>query len=91
MPLVYNVTIQVSPPNWNDAPYRKELQTTMYTVNSIPNICLLGHSGSGKSALAESDVIYPSAEVQAMGSSYTFLPEEISRYIENLFMQVRNS
>ena len=41
--------------------------------------------------LAESDVVYPSAEVQANGSSYSFLPEEISRYVENLFMQVRNS
>ena len=26
----------------------------MYTVNAIRNVCLLGHSGSGKSALAES-------------------------------------
>ena len=26
----------------------------MYTVNSIRNVVLLGHSGSGKSALAES-------------------------------------
>ena len=42
-------------------------------------------------ALAESDVVYPSAEVQAKGTSYTFLPEEISRYMENLFMKVRNS
>ena len=33
---------------------RKEYLTTMYTVNSIRNICLLGHSGSGKTALAES-------------------------------------
>ena len=26
----------------------------MYTANAIRNICLLGHSGSGKTALAES-------------------------------------
>ena len=25
----------------------------MYTANAIRNVCLLGHSGSGKSALAE--------------------------------------
>ena len=41
--------------------------------------------------LAESDVVYPSQEVRAAGSSYSFLPEEISRYVENLFMEVRNS
>ena len=41
--------------------------------------------------LAESEVVYPSAEVQANGSSYSHLPGEISRYVENLFMQVRNS
>ena len=41
--------------------------------------------------LAESEVVYPSPEVQANGSSYAFLPEDISRYVESLFMQVRNS
>ena len=41
-------------------------------------------------SLANSDVVYPSQEVQANGSSYSFLPEEISRYVESLFMQVRN-
>ena len=40
--------------------------------------------------LAESDVVYPSKEVQANGSSYAYLPEEISRYVESLFMEVRN-
>ena len=39
--------------------------------------------------LAESDVIYPPEEVLANGSSYAFLPEEITRFVENLFMQVR--
>ena len=41
--------------------------------------------------LAESEVVYPSEEIQQNGSSYSFLPEEISRYVENLFMKVRNS
>ena len=41
--------------------------------------------------LAESPVVYPSEEVQANGSSYAYLPEEISRFIEKLFMEVRNS
>ena len=41
--------------------------------------------------LADSDVVYPSEEVQRNGSSYSFLPEEISRYVESLFMKVRNS
>ena len=38
-----------------------------------------------------SPVSYPSDEILANGSSYAFLPEEISRYVEALFMQVRNS
>ncbi len=41
--------------------------------------------------LAESDVVYPSETILANGSSYAFLPEDISRYMENLFMEVRNS
>ena len=41
--------------------------------------------------LAGSDVVYPSAEVLAKGTSFMFLPEDISRYVESLFMQVRNS
>ena len=36
-------------------------------------------------------VSYPADEVLANGSSYTFLPEDISRYVESLFMEVRNS
>ena len=40
--------------------------------------------------LAESDVVYPSQEILSRGSSYSFLPEEISRYVEGLFMEVRN-
>ena len=35
-------------------------------------------------------VAYPSDEVLANGVSYTYLPEDISRYVEGLFMQVRN-
>ncbi len=39
--------------------------------------------------LAESDVIYPPAEVLERGRSYGFLPEDITRYVEKLFLQVR--
>ncbi len=39
--------------------------------------------------LAESDIIYPSQEILQRGQSYGFLPEEITRYVENLFLQVR--
>ena len=35
-------------------------------------------------------VSYPSDEVLANGSSYAYLPEDISRYVEGLFMEVRN-
>ena len=38
----------------------------------------------------ESPVSYPSDEILANGSSFAYLPEDISRYIEGLFMEVRN-
>jgi spermidine/putrescine transport system substrate-binding protein len=41
--------------------------------------------------LAESEVVYPPDEILTNGTSYSFLPEEISRYVEGLFMKVRNS
>ena len=40
--------------------------------------------------LAESEVVYPAQEVLDKGTSYLFLPEDISRYVESLFMEVRN-
>ena len=36
-------------------------------------------------------VSYPPEEVLSNGSSYAHLPEEITRYVEGLFMDVRNS
>ena len=41
--------------------------------------------------MAENPVIYPPQESLAKGTSFAYLPEEISRYVESLFMQVRNS
>ena len=41
--------------------------------------------------LATSSVVYPDQKVLENGTSFAFLPEDISRYMENLFMQVRNS
>ena len=35
-------------------------------------------------------VTYPDSTVLANGSSYAYLPEEISRFVEGLFMEVRN-
>ena len=58
----------------------------MYTVNSIRNICLLGHSGSGKSALAES-LLYMTGAIDRMGKNADgntvcdYDPEEIRRHI----------
>ena len=40
----------------------------MYTANAIRNICLLGHSGSGKSALAES-LLYMTGAIDRMGKN----------------------
>jgi len=39
--------------------------------------------------LAESEIIYPPAEILDRGRSYAFLPEDITRFVENLFLQVR--
>jgi len=58
----------------------------MYTANSIRNICLLGHSGSGKSALAES-LLYMTGAIDRMGKNADgntvcdYDPEEIRRNI----------
>ena len=58
----------------------------MYTANSIRNICLLGHSGSGKTALAES-LLYMTGAIDRMGKNADgntvcdFDPEEIRRHI----------
>ena len=40
--------------------------------------------------LAESDVIYPDEQILSQGSSYSYLPEDITRLVEKLFMEVRN-
>ena len=40
----------------------------MYTANAIRNVCLLGHSGSGKSALAES-LLYMTGAIVRMGKN----------------------
>ena len=87
---VYNVFIAVP---WHRTqrekglnPSRKEFLTTMYTVNSIRNICLLGHSGSGKSALAES-LLYMTGAILRMGKNADgntvsdYDPEETRRNI----------
>ncbi len=58
----------------------------MHTANSIRNICLLGHSGSGKTALAES-LLYMTGAIDRMGKNADgntvcdFDPEEIRRNI----------
>ena len=58
----------------------------MYTVNSIRNICLLGHSGSGKTALAES-LLYMTGAIDRIGKNADgntvcdYDPEEIRRHI----------
>jgi len=39
--------------------------------------------------LAESEVIYPPEETLERGTSYGFLPQETTRYVENLFLGIR--
>ncbi len=58
----------------------------MYTANAIRNICLLGHSGSGKTALAES-LLYMTGAIDRIGKNADgntvcdYDPEEIRRHI----------
>ena len=53
----------------------------MYTANSIRNVCLLGHSGSGKTALAES-LLYMTGAIDRLGGNVCdYDPEEIRRGI----------
>ena len=67
-------------------PSRKEIEHTMYTANAIRNICLLGHSGSGKTALAES-LLYMTGAIDRIGKNADgntvcdYDPEEIRRNI----------
>ena len=49
----------------------------MYTVNSIRNICLLGHSGSGKTALAES-LLYMTGAIDRIGKNADETPSAIT-------------
>ena len=58
----------------------------MYTANAIRNVCLLGHSGSGKTALAES-LLFMTGAIDRMGKNADgntvcdYDPEEIRRNI----------
>ena len=58
----------------------------MYKANAIRNVCLLGHSGSGKTALAES-LLYMTGAIDRMGKNADgntvcdYDPEEIRRNI----------
>ena len=64
---------------------------------SSANMEFLGYSVPSTAAkelmdpeVANSDVAYPDADTLATGTSFNFLPEETSRYMESLFMEVRN-
>ena len=64
---------------------------------SSANMAFLGYSVPSTAAkelmdpeVANSDVAYPEADTLATGTSFNYLPEETSRYMESLFMEVRN-
>ena len=64
---------------------------------SAANMDFLGYSTPSTAAkelmdpeIAGSEVAYPSADTLRAASSFDFLPEETSRYMESLFMEVRN-
>ncbi len=51
---------------------------------------IMGATEHMDESLAESPVIYPEESVLSNGSSYSYLPEETTRLVEELFMKVRN-
>ena len=64
---------------------------------SSANMAFLGYSVPSIAAkelmdpeVAGSKVAYPDADTLTTGTSFNFLPEETSRYMESLFMEVRN-
>lgn len=64
---------------------------------SAGNLDYLGYSVPASASkeyldpeLAASEVAYPSAETLKNATSFDFLPEETSRFMESLFMQVRS-
>lgn len=64
---------------------------------SSANMAFLGYSVPSTAAkelmdpeIANSIVAYPDADTLATGTSFNYLPEETSRYMESLFMEVRN-
>lgn len=64
---------------------------------SSANMAFLGYSVPSTAAkelmdpeVAGSEVAYPDADTLATGTSFNYLPEETSRYMESLFMKVRN-
>lgn len=64
---------------------------------SSANMEFLGYSVPSTAAkelmdpeIANSDEAYPDADTLTTGTSFNFLPEETSRYMESLFMEVRN-
>ena len=64
---------------------------------SSANMAFLGYSVPSTAAkelmdpeVADSEVAYPDADTLTTGTSFNFLPEETSRYMESLFMEVRN-
>lgn len=64
---------------------------------SSANMEFLGYSVPSTAAkelmdpeVAGSEVAYPNADTLTTGTSFNFLPEETSRYMESLFMEVRN-
>ena len=81
----------------------KEAAETFINFLCDPEICggnldFLGYSAPEAAAkdymdpeMAESPIAYPSEETLAAGTSFSYLPEETSRLMEKLFMEVRNN
>ena len=80
----------------------KEAAETFINFLCDPEICgqnldFLGYSATEAAAkeymdpeMASSEIAYPSKETLAAGTTFSYLPEDTSRLMEKLFMEVRN-
>ena len=81
-----NPNVGIYANEWKGILPERRLNITMITANAIRNVCLLGHSGSGKTALAES-LLYMTGAIDRIGKNADgntvcdYDPEEIRRNI----------
>ena len=67
----------------------------LLSITSLPSPYGIGTMGAAAKEFIDPEMVndpvtYPDDSILVNGSSFAYLPEEISRYVESLFMEVRN-